>query len=423
MEHATSLDDITAGLQNLRIESGNVSYAEIARRITLHRIASGNSLRGAQIARSTVYDYFRMGRTRLNADLVAEIVLALTDDNELAANWKAKCLAAHAPASNPQATDAANSTFSTIDSHAPQAVTPANRVNSKPATIQHKGVVGHGKIIPIILAVGILANLLPYVVSQTVLGGHVPLFFDMVGTALVAIALGPWWGAVAAIVTQGIGVGIGYATGWVDTSLLFAPVAIVGALIWGYGVHRYQLARSLPSFMTLNAIVGTACTLTAFIIIMLAFDGQPMQSVVQLMSDQAVAFGVPQAVAVFLTNLMVSIVDKTLAGLIAILAINGALRNYVPAFLPALTGLVGKEMRFTSNAGGSNASVGIQFRLGISGGYATFDISVWYCEYCSGGIANTPCVPKAGLEPARPKTLVPKTSASAISPLRQVVLP
>ncbi|GAA1948347.1 ECF transporter S component [Microbacterium aquimaris] len=86
-------DEIAGDLQRLRIESGDASYAEIAIRIARRREADGASPASARIARSTVYDVFRTGRRRINADLVAEIVTALGGDDETAAAWRRRCLA------------------------------------------------------------------------------------------------------------------------------------------------------------------------------------------------------------------------------------------------------------------------------------------------------------------------------------------
>ncbi|MAP64720.1 MAG: hypothetical protein CMH34_13490 [Microbacterium sp.] len=93
-------DAIAADLQRLRIESGDVSYAEIATRIARRREADGASPASARIARSTVYDVFRPGRRRIKADLVGEIVTALGGDEDAAARWRRRCLDARADASS-----------------------------------------------------------------------------------------------------------------------------------------------------------------------------------------------------------------------------------------------------------------------------------------------------------------------------------
>ncbi|MDN5632399.1 hypothetical protein, partial [Kocuria sp.] len=79
-----SYDDIARGLHRLRSEAGGISYARITQRIERARRERGVDEYSARLARSTVYDAFRSGRTRLSADLVEEIVLALGVDAEAA---------------------------------------------------------------------------------------------------------------------------------------------------------------------------------------------------------------------------------------------------------------------------------------------------------------------------------------------------
>lgn len=78
-------ETLTEDLRRLRAEAGQPSYAEIARRIGTLRRAAGTP--GGRPARSTVYDVFRPGRRRLDADLVAEIASALGADDAAAASW------------------------------------------------------------------------------------------------------------------------------------------------------------------------------------------------------------------------------------------------------------------------------------------------------------------------------------------------
>ncbi|MGB9034947.1 MAG: hypothetical protein WCC45_10560, partial [Paeniglutamicibacter sp.] len=63
-------DEIAQDLQQLRFAAGDVSYAEIVRRIAAHRERNGVDAGNARPARTTVYDAFRTGRTRVNPHLV-----------------------------------------------------------------------------------------------------------------------------------------------------------------------------------------------------------------------------------------------------------------------------------------------------------------------------------------------------------------
>lgn len=63
------------------------------------------------------------------------------------------------------------------------------------------------------------------------------LYLDMVGTALSALLIGPWFGALTALLTNLLEV---HTTG--ITALGLAPVNIAGALVWGYGFRKLTAA-------------------------------------------------------------------------------------------------------------------------------------------------------------------------------------
>lgn len=73
----TTLDDLAARLADLREWAGNPSYTQIARRVADARIARGLPASEATPGRVTVYDCFRAGRTRIDPELLADIVAAL----------------------------------------------------------------------------------------------------------------------------------------------------------------------------------------------------------------------------------------------------------------------------------------------------------------------------------------------------------
>lgn len=76
---------------------------------------------------------------------------------------------------------------------------------------------------------------------------ELPIYLDMVGTAVAAVVLGPWRGAAVGLSTNLLG---SLTAGAV--SLPFAIVNVVGALIWGYGVHRWGMGRTLSAALDLN---------------------------------------------------------------------------------------------------------------------------------------------------------------------------
>ncbi|WP_246086817.1 hypothetical protein [Nocardioides humi] len=89
-----TLDDLAAGLRELRADAGSPSYARIAEGIAEARRARGVPEPECHVGRVTVYDCFRAGRRRLDADLVAEIVEALGGDAATAEHWRQRSSAA-----------------------------------------------------------------------------------------------------------------------------------------------------------------------------------------------------------------------------------------------------------------------------------------------------------------------------------------
>ena len=84
---STTWDPLAEALQDLRAQRGDPSYAEIARLVSLRR--GGSS--ATRVARTTVYDAFRTGRTRVNLELVREIAAVLGADDAQVDHWVARC--------------------------------------------------------------------------------------------------------------------------------------------------------------------------------------------------------------------------------------------------------------------------------------------------------------------------------------------
>lgn len=76
--------EVPARLRAMRAGAGEPSYAEIARRITSHREASGHN---SAVSRATVYDCFSDGRKRFDIGLVIAIVRALARDEATTRAW------------------------------------------------------------------------------------------------------------------------------------------------------------------------------------------------------------------------------------------------------------------------------------------------------------------------------------------------
>lgn len=298
------LDAIVEDLQQLRSRAGDISYAEIATRIARHRESRGVAPAAARVARSTVFDAFRTGRHRINPDLVAEIVLALGGSDDDAEQWRRRCLDARLSVSQSQQLPPPRG----ARSHLP--LGPDDRLTLSPTiTIEHP----QERALRVALVVAVLVGC----IGLNIFGNTVTekfgltLFLDMIGTATAAFVFGPWYGA-----------GVGLATNVLVTvsgspvSIAFAPVNIVGGLVWGYGYHRYGLGRSPLRFLLLNIYAGLACTIVAVPITVLLFDGSVTHAS-NVTAAFLAALGQGIWVAVLSANLLSSLADKIISGGIA----------------------------------------------------------------------------------------------------------
>ena len=91
--------------------------------------------------------------------------------------------------------------------------------------------------------------LVPVAAALNIVGGYIntalklPIFLDMIGTAVVAIVLGPWWGALVGAVTNIVN---SFISG--PISLPFAACNVIGALVWGYA-HQWGWMKKNLEFL------------------------------------------------------------------------------------------------------------------------------------------------------------------------------
>ena len=159
--------------------------------------------------------------------------------------------------------------------------------------------------------------LVPAAVALNIVGNYIndtlklPTFLDMIGTAVVAITIGPWWGALAGALTNTV-------NGFISSpiSLPFAAVNVIGALVWGYGV-RWGMAKTLPRYFLLACLVALACTLLAVPIYVFVFGGATGHFS-DMMTAAFVGMGDYLIVSVFKSNIIVSLADKIIASFVAL---------------------------------------------------------------------------------------------------------
>ena len=282
-EARSSWDALIAELQAQRERVGSPSYGYIAEQIEQDRIRRGAPEYAARIARSTVYDAFRLGRSRVNLPLMREIGQALGATSEEVEGWIKAC-------SDP----VASGTLTLVSDDPPLPDPSAKQVG-----------------------VLLLACLLINIVGRVFVDFFaLPIYLDMVGTAIAAIALGPWRGAALGLVTNVVCV---IGSGWV--SLPFALVNIAGALVWGYGVKSWGMGKTFPRFFTLNVVVALVCSVVAVPI--LAFVvGDSLRaghdSITELIGDAMNAYWV----ALPFSNILTSTWDKLISGFAALAVVT-----------------------------------------------------------------------------------------------------
>jgi energy-coupling factor transport system substrate-specific component len=154
----------------------------------------------------------------------------------------------------------------------------------------------------------------------------------MVGSALVALVLGPWWGALTALITSFVLVPVSG-----PGNVPFALVGIAAALTWGYGVRQLGLGRTAPRYFVLNLIVVLVVAAVATPIVLWLFGGGTghPSDVITAAFARLGPWG-----AVFADNLLVNLVDKTITGYLALAAASALPPHYIQggAVLPGGTG-------------------------------------------------------------------------------------
>ena len=297
-----TVDRIVADLVELRTNAGVVPYAEIARRIGRRREKAGNQGPSHVPARSTIYDAFRSGRRRLDAELVGDIVIALGEDEQSARAWKRRCFSVQA-ANERRARSASEREIPTPETVAERIPDDAPR-----------------RILPL-LGVMIACVLIDGVGHAVVGTLHLALYLDMIGTAVSAIVLGPWYGVAVAV--------LGTATGTLihgTMALPFTLVNVAGALAWGYGVRKSGASFSSASFFTLNVHVALVCTLVAVPILLVGYHGGTGHEADRLTQTFA-ASGRSLVTSVMLSNVITSLLDKLVTGFIALTLIHHLRRH------------------------------------------------------------------------------------------------
>lgn len=335
-EHVRVMDRLVAELQLLRLNAGDVSYTQISDRVRDLRQSRGETRSTAFVGRTTIYDAFQPGRHRINPDLIADIVTVLGEDAEGAARWREYCIRARADETRRRRADTA-ALASAADENGvpPGAQTAAPALAARPSPRPADGdrdnwftrtLGARGATLTLLTLIVICCALVNVSGSRLAVTFALPLYLDMIGTAIAAIAVGPWFGVAVAILSHSLGA----LALWEWQGLPFMIVNIVGALIWGYGVRSWRLGTTPLRYFLLSIIVAISCTIVATPIIILVWGGASINEGAQGIAANLLALGQGVIGAVLSANILTSIMDKLIAGFIAI-----SVLPYVLAALPA----------------------------------------------------------------------------------------
>jgi energy-coupling factor transport system substrate-specific component len=165
-------------------------------------------------------------------------------------------------------------------------------------------------LVPLAVAINVVAGAL-------IIAAGLPLYLDTIGTFLTATLLGPWWGALTGILTNAVGT---VTNG--PSNVLFAPVNVASALVWGYGLRRFGLGRTEVTFFGTAVAVGivTGALATPVVIALGYATGHPSD----MLTTGLLGFGLPLALAVMGSSVLSSVADKIVCAYLG-LAITAAL--------------------------------------------------------------------------------------------------
>ena len=184
-----------------------------------------------------------------------------------------------------------------------------------------------------------VVTLIPVAAALNIVGGYIakalqlPIFLDMIGTAVVSIVLGPWWGALVGVLTNVVG---SFLSG--PIGLPFAACNVAGALVWGY-FHRWGWSKKNWSFFVTNLVCALIVSMTATPIYVFIFGGATGHFA-DMMTAAFLAMGQNLWVSVFSSNILVSLADKIIAGYVGLAIIDALPENLTAnTMLPESEGL------------------------------------------------------------------------------------
>lgn len=176
-------------------------------------------------------------------------------------------------------------------------------------------------------AMGIALNV---ILGTVVSSMKIPLLFlDTIGTVLVAVLFGPWWGALAGGLTNVV---LGATTG--PSAMFFGPVNIAIALAAGYMAKKFDFGKWYIALITgimlsvIAPLIGTPIAVAVYG----GLNGSGMDLVVLWLRSS----GESVFASTFISRITSNFVDKIVTCFLVVFMI---------ARLPNLANIVNKEKR------------------------------------------------------------------------------
>jgi energy-coupling factor transport system substrate-specific component len=196
------------------------------------------------------------------------------------------------------------------------------------------------RVVPAAVPVTVAVTLVPLAAATNILGSYlagllkVPVFLDMIGTCVASIVLGPWWGALAGVLSN-----LGGALFNGPSNIPFALANVAGALVWGYGVRRFGMGRNGVTYFVLNLVVAVVVALVASPIVLFVYGGATGHSSDAITAALEIT-GQGLASAVVASNLVINVADKLIAGYVGLAIIRALPAQYLVGIrLPATSPL------------------------------------------------------------------------------------
>jgi energy-coupling factor transport system substrate-specific component len=159
--------------------------------------------------------------------------------------------------------------------------------------------------------------LIPSAVALNFVGAFIagvlrlPIFLGLVGTIIVCLITGPWWGVLSALLTSVV---ISLIQG--PIYLVFGLVSSAAAIVVGNGA-RFNMTKTLPRYFVISLLVGLVSALVSVPIYLHLFGGatgHPTDVIIAAFT----AVGQPLSLFVTYTKVLVGLTDKPLQCFLAL---------------------------------------------------------------------------------------------------------